>query len=94
MESSTYYTNRYGDQYFWHPVDENTYEFKMSGISLDYARMGFKISEEEKVDYTDLAFFDPSGGPYVDYGTRIDGRKVCHIENHNGCFFVEVTDEE
>ena len=94
MKSSTYYTNRYGDQYFWHPIDEDVYEFKMEGESADYARLGFKVSDEEKLDYTDLSFFDPSGGPFVDYATEIDGRKVCHIELHNGCFYVEVSNEK
>jgi len=95
MQSSTYYKNRYGDTYFWHPIDENTYEFKMQGDDLlGHCRMGFKVSDEEKVDYTDLLFFDPSGGPFVDYVTIIDGRKVCHIEHHNGRFYVEVSDEK
>lgn len=93
MKSSTYYTNRYGDQYFWHPIDEDVYEFKMDGKSADYARVGFKVIDEEKVDYTDLLFFDPSGGPFVDCTTIIDDRRVCHIEKHNGRFYVEVTNE-
>lgn len=93
MKSSTYYTNRYGDEYFWHPVDENTYEFKMSGQSIDYVTVGFKRMDEDAIDYTDLRCFDPSGGPFVDYETEIDGRKVCHIEKHSGSFYVEVCDE-
>ena len=93
MKSSTYYKNRYGDMYFWHPIDENTYEFKMFGNILEHCRMGFKINDEEQIDHTDLAFFDPSGGPFVDYHTEIDGKKVCHIEQHNKCFYVEVSDE-
>tara|TARA_Y100000389_G_C17035841_1_gene305722 strand:+ start:185 stop:466 length:282 start_codon:yes stop_codon:yes gene_type:complete len=93
MQSSTYYTNRYGDPYFWHPVDENTYEFKMPERLQAHCRMGFKLSDEERVDYTDLSFFDPSGGPFVDYDTVIDGKKVCHIEWHSGSFYVEVCDE-
>ena len=93
MQSSTYYTNRYGDQYFWHPINENTYEFKTVGNFTEHCRMGFKVSDEERVDYTDLLFFDPSGGPFVDYATVIDDRKMCHIEWHSGSFYVEVCDE-
>ena len=63
----------------------------MSGSSLDYATIGFKRMEEDGADYTDLRCFDPSGGPFVDYETTIDGRRVCHIEKHNGSFYVEVS---
>ena len=63
MKSSTLYTNRYGDEYYWHPVDDNVYELRMSGSSLDYATIGFKRMEEDGIDYTDLRCFDPSGGP-------------------------------
>ena len=47
MKSSTLYTNRYGDEYYWHPVDDNVYELRMSGSSLDYATIGFKRMEED-----------------------------------------------
>ena len=91
MRSFTLYKNRYDDEYHWHPVDDNTYELRMEGKSIEYATVGFKRMEEDEIDYTDLRCFEPSGGPFIDYETVIDGRRVCHIEKHNGSFYVEVS---
>lgn len=91
MRSFTLYKNRYDDEYHWHPVDDNTYELRMEGKSIEYATVGFKHMEGNEIDYTDLRCFEPSGGPFVDYETTIDGRRVCHIEKHNGSFYVEVS---
>ena len=90
MKSFTLYKNRYDDEYHWHPVDDNTYELRMTGKSIESATVGFKRMEEDEIDYTDLRCFEPSGGPFIDYETVIDGRRVCHIEKHNGSFYVEV----
>lgn len=65
--------NRYGDEYDFIPVNENTYEFKHSS---KYARYG---GLENSVDMNSLGFVDPSGGPFVSPGFDIRGRKVTKI---------------
>ena len=67
--------NRYGDEYEFVKVDENT--FKIVG-DLKYWRFGGKEGQEH-VDDNDLGFVDPSGGPFISIGYKIEGRPVKHI---------------
>jgi hypothetical protein len=89
FESGKTYTNRYGDQYMWTVIDENTYRFDMNGNSMEYGRFGGKKGQQ-KIDLDDLGMFDPSGGPYVTIGMEIDGRPIKRIFNHKN-IFVEVS---
>ena len=36
--------------------------------------------------------FDPSGGPYVGLGTKIDGKKIVKISSLEDTFVVETSD--
>lgn len=67
--------NRYGDEYHFEPVNENTYTIKGD---LKYWRYGGKEGQE-KMDYSDLGFVDPSGGPFIEVGMKIEGRKITKI---------------
>ena len=42
------------------------------------------------VDYKDLGFFDPSGGPFISEGFEFHGMKVKRIFVEEGKIFVEV----
>lgn len=67
--------NRYGDQYHFEMVDENTYT--ITG-DLKYWRYGGQEGQEH-VDYDNLGFVDPSGGPFICIGYQIEGRKIIRI---------------
>jgi hypothetical protein len=67
--------NRYGDEYTFEKVNENTYTIKGD---LKYWRFGGKEGQE-KFDDTDLGFVDPSGGPFISIGYKIEGRPVKRI---------------
>lgn len=67
--------NRYGDEYEFVKVDENTYTIKGD---LKYWRFGGKEGQE-RVDDNDLGFVDPSGGPFISMGYMIEGRPVKKI---------------
>lgn len=89
FESNKVYKNRYGDEYQWDPVGKG-YIFNMKGNSMDYCRMGGKVGQEG-VHTNDLGMFDPSGGPYVELGTKIDGKAITKISIYGGKgFIVEV----
>jgi len=91
FESRTTYKNRYGDRYRWEPSTlENTYVFRMEGTSLEYCRYGGKEGQEG-LDLQDLGMFDPSGGPYVALGTKIDEKEVVKISRLEDTFIVEVS---
>lgn len=62
--------NRYGDEYHYEKIGENEYKFVMSGTSMTYCRYGGKEGQES-IDLNDLGMFDPSGGPYVQVGSKI-----------------------
>lgn len=67
--------NRYGDEYGFSKVDDNTYTI-VGG--LKYWRYGGKPGTNG-IDFNDLGFVDPSGGPFISVGMSIEGRKVTRI---------------
>lgn len=76
--------NRYGDEYDFVPVDENTY--KITG-NLSYWRCGGREGQEG-VDMNNLGFIDPSGGPFIDIGYPINGRVVTNIRSEGELGFL------
>ena len=81
------YTNRYGDCYYFEPISNNKLKFVMEGKSLEYCRFGGK---ENTLDYNDLGYFDPSGGPFIKIGTTIQGRKVTKISRTDDGIILEI----
>lgn len=91
FKSNTVYKNRYGDEYHWEPYTmRNSYVFRMTGKSLEYCRFGGKEGQE-RLNVQDLGMFDPSGGPYVGLGTKIDGREIVRISVFDDTFIVDVS---
>ena len=78
--------NRYGDEYNFVQVDTNT--FSIEG-DLKYWRYGGKEGQEQ-MDFNDLGFVDPSGGPFIQLGYRIEGRPVKHIRADGDAIYFEV----
>ena len=91
FESQKTYTNRYGDRYRWEPSTlQNAYVFRMEGDSLGFARVG-GLEGQQGLNWDDLGMFDPSGGPYVGLGTKIDGKEIVKISSLEDTFVVEVS---
>ena len=67
--------NRYGDEYRFEKIDEDTYTIKGN---LKYWRYGGKDGQSG-IDENDLGFVDPSGGPFIAVGSKIEGRTVTRI---------------
>jgi hypothetical protein len=67
--------NRYGVEYHYQKIDDNKYTVKGD---LKYWRYGGHEGQE-RVDFSDLRFVDPSGGPFISIGMAIEGRKITHI---------------
>ena len=67
--------NRYGDTYSFELVEENVYH--ITG-ELKYWRFGGN-ENEERIDYNNLGFVDPSGGPFMTRGYLIEGKPVTRI---------------
>jgi hypothetical protein len=67
--------NRYGDEYTFDRVDENT--FTITG-DLKYWRFGGREGQEQ-MNLSDLGFVDPSGGPFIEIGMKIEGREIVNI---------------
>lgn len=78
--------NRYGDSYEFRAVDSSTYVIEGE---LKYWRMGGKEGQEG-VDMSDLGFVDPSGGPFISIGYKIEGRPVTRIRAEKENLFLEV----
>lgn len=69
------FKNRYGDLYRFKKLSENT--FAIAG-ELKYWRFGGKEGQRG-IDMSDLGFVDPSGGPFIQVGSTIEGRVVKSI---------------
>jgi hypothetical protein len=67
--------NRYGNEYEFVQIDENTYTIVGD---LKYWRYGGREGQTE-MDFDDLGFVDPSGGPFIELGSQIQGRTVTGI---------------
>jgi len=67
--------NRYGNEYHFEKVEENLYTIVGD---LKYWRYGGNDGEES-INYSNLGFVDPSGGPFISRGYMIEGRKVVRI---------------
>jgi hypothetical protein len=67
--------NRYGNEYSFQRVDENTYTIVGD---LKYWRFGGREGQRE-MDMTDLGFVDPSGGPFIAVGGKIESRTIHRI---------------
>ena len=89
FESNVQYTNRYRDKYVWTKLNESTFEFTMEGESMQYCRYGGKEGVEG-IDTNDLGMFDPSGGPYVCLGMKIDGKEIKRLYSTSKGFGAEV----
>jgi hypothetical protein len=67
--------NRYGTEYSFEKVNDNTY--KIVG-DLKYWRYGGKEGQDN-IDWSDLGFVDPSGGPFISVGSLIENRVITNI---------------
>lgn len=67
--------NRYGNEYEFSAVDDHTYTIIGD---LKYWRYGGQEGED-RVDFDNLGFVDPSGGPFIAPGMMIEGREIVRI---------------
>lgn len=72
--------NRYGDEYSFQKLSENTYTIVGD---LKYWRYGGREGQQQ-MDMSDIGYVDPSGGPFISLGSFIDGRRVVRIRVENG----------
>ena len=83
--------NRYGTEYEFVNLGNDTYT--ITG-DLDHWRFGGREGVEG-VNMDDLGFVDPSGGPFIAVGDKIEGRKVTKIAvNSKGIFFTVEAENE
>ena len=45
---------------------------------------------QERMDFNDLGFVDPSGGPFIELGMKIEGRKIARIRSEGEKILFEV----
>jgi hypothetical protein len=67
--------NRDGVEYSFNKVNENTYTIVGD---LKYWRYGGREGQAQ-MDFSDLGFVDPSGGPFIAVGGTIESRKITKI---------------
>ena len=85
--------NRYGVEYSFTRVEDHMYRFNIAESEMSVMRMGGR----EEIDMEDLGFFDPSGGPFVEVGSKIYWDKepltVRRIMSRESGLFVEVVNK-
>ena len=67
--------NRYGDEYWFEQLTETRYTIHGD---LKYWRFGGREGQEQ-MDMNNLGFVDPSGGPFIAVGGKIEGREIVGI---------------
>jgi len=80
--------NRYGDEYSFVALSDNTYTIIGN---LNYWRYG-GLPGEDEIDENSLGFVDPSGGPFLEVGATLPSvnRKITRIfVKSQICFEVE-----
>jgi hypothetical protein len=78
--------NRNGNEYDFVKVDDYTYTIVGS---LNYWRYGGREGQE-RMDFNDLGFVDPSGGPFISLGYKIEGKSVKRIRAEGENIYFEV----
>lgn len=78
--------NRYGDEYDFEEVSPGIY--KITG-NLSHWRFGGKEGQES-INWNDLGFADPSGGPFIGLGYKIKDKSVVRIFSSDVDVFFEV----
>ena len=78
--------NRYGDNYHFEKINDNTYVIRGD---LKYCRFGGQEGQDH-IDYNDLGFVDPSGGPFISPGYRIETRRVVRISSEADGIYLQV----
>ena len=78
--------NRYGVEYSFEKVADDTYTIVGA---LEYWRCGGKEGQSG-IDDQDRGFVDPSGGPFISVGGKIDGREVDRIRTQGESFLFDV----
>lgn len=78
--------NRYGVEYSFEKVTDNTYTIVGA---LEYWRYGGREGQE-RMDFNDLGFVDPNGGPFIELGMKIEGRKISRIRAEGDTILFEV----
>jgi len=91
FKSNEKYTNRNREEYWFEQMTNTTYRFVMEGDSIKYCRYGGK--GQNGIDPSDLGMFDPSGGPYIGLGTKVDDKPIVKIADTDMGFVVEVSNE-
>ena len=71
--------NRYNIEYSFAKVEDSLYQFHIPESETSLIRVGGR--EEAEINMEDLGFFDPSGGPFVEVGSKI----------YEGCNALTVT---
>jgi hypothetical protein len=67
--------NRYGDKYEFEIIDNNT--MTITG-ELNHWRFGGREGVPG-ISMSDLGFADPSGGPFLEVNSKINGRYITRI---------------
>jgi hypothetical protein len=81
--------NRYGKEYSFERVDDNTYKFIMAEEDAMYMSVGGREGQDQ-IDMNDLGYFDPSGGPFIGINTIIEYKRVSRIRSTEEGIFVDV----
>lgn len=90
--TSVDYYNRSGVAYKFVKTGSNTVAFDMSPDALAYCRIG-GLDGQAFVDWENLGYIDPAGGPMIGLGTVIDDRKVVKVSVLDGATILELSND-
>lgn len=79
--------NRYQEHIYLESIDDNNWILKGDNDSLGYMRVGY---EQDK----SINFIDPSGGPFIGKGSKINGKTVTNINTSKDGYIITLKEDE
>lgn len=78
--------NRYGDDIWLEPIEENVYAIRENGDMLKYMRFGYDKMPNGEMK---IMFIDPSGGPFISVDNfSINDKVVKEIRKNDDEFYL------
>lgn len=77
--------NRYYNNVYLEQISVDEYQLHGPVEIFNYMRIGFN-NDKKNIDYTDINFIDPDGGPFLSIGTKLNNNLII---SHITCMKIE-----
>ena len=80
--------NRYHSDVYLEQIENNAWKLSGDDNALHWIRVGYSDKEDT------IAFIDPSGGPFLSVGGKVEGKTISEIKHQKGLGFILTLKDE